>query len=158
MNDLLQIFECLDKSPEILKNLVESVSQEQRKRRRIPGKWSIHEHACHLVDVQPMLLERFKLCLREASPEIRPYLPGTKDPDDFLLELNVEAMLTKFPGYREELLQLLEGQDESFWKKQMKHPEYRLYTPYILLRHILHHDHLHMYRIEELWLTTEEYL
>ena len=158
MNDILQIFECLSKSPEILKNLVESVPHEQRKVRRIPGKWSIHEHACHLVDVQPMLLERFKLCLFEESPEIRPYLPGAQDPDDFLIDLDLADMLSKFSSYRGEMLQVLEDQDELFWQKKMKHPEYKLYTPYILLRHILLHDHLHMYRIEELWLTTEEYL
>ena len=158
MNDILQMFECLGKSPEILKNLVESVPQEELKARRIPDKWSIHEHACHLVDVQPMLLERFKLCLEEESLEIRPYLPGTKDPDDFLMDMDLPETLAKFSGLREELLQLLKDRDESFWNKKMKHPEYRLYTPYILLRHILHHDHLHMYRIEELWLTTDEYL
>ncbi|MCP4401170.1 MAG: DinB family protein [bacterium] len=158
MDNMLQIFECLGKSPDILKNLVESVPQERRKVRRIPGEWSIHEHACHLVDVQPMLLKRFKRCLREASPEICPYLPGTKDLDDFLPSLDLTGMLEKFPAYREELLQLLQDRDELFWKKRMKHPEYSLYTPYILLRHILFHDHLHMYRIEALWLTTEEYL
>lgn len=42
--------------------------------------------------------------------------------------------------------------------RSARHPEYTLYTPYVMLRHMMMHDYLHMYRIEELWLTRPEYL
>ena len=48
--------------------------------------------------------------------------------------------------------------DVEHWTRKAKHKEYIEYTPYIMLRHILMHDHFHMYRIEELWLTTDEFL
>lgn len=32
------------------------------------------------------------------------------------------------------------------------------YTPEIMLGHLVMHDQLHMYRIEELWLTRDEFL
>ena len=53
---------------------------------------------------------------------------------------------------------LIRSADKSIWIKEAEHPEYHIYTPYIMLRHRLMHDHFHMYRIEELWLTNEEYL
>ena len=44
------------------------------------------------------------------------------------------------------------------WEKTATHPEYEQYSLIILARHILMHDHWHMYRMEELWLTRDEYL
>ncbi len=46
---------------------------------------------------------------------------------------------------------------EGDWEKVGHHPEYKHYTPYFQLRHTLAHDHYHIYGIERLWLTTEEY-
>lgn len=37
-------------------------------------------------------------------------------------------------------------------------PEYALYSLFILARHILMHDHGHIYRMEERWLTRDAYL
>ena len=48
--------------------------------------------------------------------------------------------------------------DAGTWQKTATHPEYAQYSFYILVRHILMHDHWHMYRMEELWLTRDEYL
>ena len=72
------------------------------------------------------------------------------------MELN-EALAIFFEK-RKELISLVSSEDESIWIKKAEHPEYQIYTPYIMLRHRLMHDHFHMYRIEELWLTNEEYL
>ena len=74
------------------------------------------------------------------------------------MDLNLEETLERFPAYREEMLSVVRDWPEEIWRRQAKHPEYEQYTPYILLRHVLMHDHFHMYRIEELWLTTDEYL
>jgi hypothetical protein len=41
------------------------------------------------------------------------------------------------------------------WKNRARHPEYDEYTPYIMARHVLLHDNLHMYRMEELWMARD---
>ena len=158
MDDINEIKQGLERSPKILKNLIHSIPAELLKKRRIRGKWSIHEHACHIVAAQPMLVDRFKLFLEEREPVIEPYIPGRTVPDEDLSELNLTSTLSKFPGLRAELVDIAKNFDEEHWTRKAKHNEYIEYTPYIMLRHILMHDNFHMYRIEELWLTRDEYL
>lgn len=158
IDDIHEILRGLGQSPRILNALIASIPEEMRKVRRIPNKWSIHEHACHIVDVQPMLIERLRKFKREEKPVFTPYIPGKTVSDDHLLTMNLSEMLLQFDVYRKELLDLARTFGEEELEKQGVHDEYTLYTPHILLRHILMHDHLHMYRIEELWLTKEAYL
>jgi hypothetical protein len=41
-------------------------------------------------------------------------------------------------------------------EKSAGHEECSEYTLYIMLRHTLTHDHVHIYRMEELWLTQDK--
>jgi hypothetical protein len=72
--------------------------------------------------------------------------------------MSIDAALDQFARYRASQLLLLESADKTTWKKTASHPEYDHYSLYILTRHILMHDHWHMYRMEELWLTRDAYL
>ena len=158
MNDILHIIYCLKQSPIILKNLLTQVPSELYKVRRIPGKWSIHEHACHIAaGDQTGFIDRFKQFLNEEKPKIKP-LSGDSFPPDYLIKMDLSDALDIFFEKREELIGLVSSADKSIWTKEAEHPEYQIYTPYLMLRHRLLHDHFHMYRIEELWLTKEKYL
>jgi 2-polyprenyl-3-methyl-5-hydroxy-6-metoxy-1,4-benzoquinol methylase/uncharacterized damage-inducible protein DinB len=157
-NDMQNIVGGLCQSPRLLSALIDNIPKEMLKVRRIPGKWSIHEHACHLADVQPMLIERLRRFKQEERPVFTPYIPGKTVPDDHLLKMDLAEMLSQFASDRIELLTLAGTFREDIAEKQGVHDEYSQYTPHILLRHILMHDYLHMYRIEKLWLTKEEYL
>lgn len=158
MNDIHEVVTCLQRSPAILDALLSGIPDEMLNVRRIPGKWSIHEHACHLADVQPMLLERMKTFKREAQPVFIPYLPGETDSDDHLRQMDLADAVAKFATTRQELVAVAGTFLQEDLDKPGQHPEYTRYTPRILLRHILMHDHLHMYRIESLWLTADAYL
>ena len=48
------------------------------------------------------------------------------------------------------LAPFLEAADAGTWEKMATHPEYESYSLYILTRHLLMHDHWHMYRMAEL--------
>jgi len=158
MNDINQIIYCLKQSPIILKNLLTQVPSELYKVRRIKGKWSIHEHACHIATGdQAGFIDRFKQFLDEQKPKIKP-LSGDSFPPDYLIKMELNEVLDIFFEKRKELISLVRSANESIWTKEAEHPEYQIYNPYIMLRHRLMHDHFHMYRIEELWLTNEEYL
>jgi hypothetical protein len=122
------------------------------------GFWTIAEHFSHLAQVQPMLLKRIERFMTEDCPDFIPYNPGSAEGPDTPERMSSEIALDQFSSYRASQLQLLEHTDEATWKKQATHPEYDEYSLYILARHVLMHDHWHMYRMEELRLTRDAYL
>jgi hypothetical protein len=159
MNDLPVLLSGLRGSPDILESMLTSIPHDLLKSQRRAGKWSIHAHVCHLPTAQGVLMARFRQFQREAAPEFIPYQPDQVEGEETLITLNLVEEVARFRSLREELLSLAVQETEAaFWNKEARHPEYFLYTPLIMLRHILMHDHLHLYRIEDLWLTRPEYL
>ena len=157
-SDLSKISDGLEAAPALLANLIDQVPRDLYQQQRIPGKWTIHEHACHLVDAQKMINSRFLTFQQQESPEFEVYLPGATFKDDYLMSMDLPDTIHKFPLIRSELMEIIGSYTSEIWERNAKHPEYKEYDPYILLRHTLMHDHFHMYRIEELWLTRETYL
>lgn len=157
-DDLPLIFAGLEASPPLLRNLIASVPPERLKQRRIRGKWSIHEHACHLASIHPLMMRRLRLFQEQDAPEIRPFLPGDTDPDDHLIHEDLGGALDSYAADRRDFVALGRSLSPEILGRRARHPEYDVYTPYHLLRHILLHDHLHFYRIEELALTTDAFL
>ena len=158
MEDIGKIIQNLRNAPNILANLVKNIPADLLKKNRKNGKWCIHSHACHLAVSQPVLLDRFDKFIEQKQPEFRPYFPDKDFGESYLLTLDLEEHLKLFRLYRKNLVEKIDLVNNDFWDKKAIHPEYEIYTPYIMLRHIIMHDYLHMYRIEELWLTRPEYL
>lgn len=148
----------LHSTPMLLSAFIGQIPVTLLKSRRKPNKWSIHEHACHLAQAEVMIHERFIRFEAEDQPEFKPYLPGNTISDGDLIYLDLSEQLHQFESMRAKTLNLLKSFDDGIWSKEGKHPEYINYSPFILLRHLLMHDHFHMYRMEELWLTKQEYL
>lgn len=164
MQDAQDLLEGLKRSPKVLSTFVATIPREKMDLRRGPGFWTIAEHVSHLAQVQPMLLERIQRFIAEASPAFVPFIPDRDAPEKDATEpetpraLDVQAALSQFGEYRNRQIHLLATGDDGLWRKQATHPEYTNYSLYILVRHILMHDYWHMYRMEELWLTRDEYL
>jgi hypothetical protein len=72
---------ALENAPAIVVPLVREVPAEILKRRPQPGKWSAHEHACHLAEVHALFFSRLELMLNESHPRIKMY-----DPDEAMEE------------------------------------------------------------------------
>ncbi len=143
------VIEALDRAPSIVIPLVREVPEGVLKRRPRPGKWSAHEHACHLAAVQPMFFERLDLMLRENHPTVRPYLPENEHSPDALLEVDLEEALDRLAQDRAELVRRLRALSPQQWSRTANHPEYSRYSVFVLFRHVVMHDMLHAYRIEE---------
>ena len=159
MQDIPDLLESLRRTPKILSQFVETIPESKLDLRRGDGFWTIAEHVSHLAQVQPMLLQRCERFANEEHPEFVPYLPeGAKDEPDTPPRMSMASALDQFTCYRTSQLLLLQGADDITWKKTATHPEYDAYSLYILTRHVLMHDHWHMYRMEELWLTKDKYL
>ena len=136
MNEIENIIDSLRRSPLLLENLLTYIPEDVRKLNRIKNKWSIHEHACHIVDVQPMLVDRFILFRDEPNPVLKPYLPGKTVSDDHLKNMDLKESIKRFYGLREELLNIIKNFDSDIWNKKVKHDEYSDFTPLIQFRHV----------------------
>jgi len=149
------VITSLELVPPIFVPLIREVPKDIQKRRPAEGKWSAHEHACHLAAVQPMFFERLDLMLREDHPSIIPYVPDSQDEAGGMLNLDLEPELQRFEADRKRLVALLKGLKPEDWDRTAEHGEYNRYSVFILFRHVVMHDMLHAYRIEELLLKRE---
>jgi len=159
MKDRAALIAGLQQAPGILEAFVASVAEDKLHRRRGTGFWTVAEHVSHLAQVQPMLLERLARFGNEAFPVFVPFIPGADSPAEATVAtMDMAAALAQFARLRQSQVALIAGADDAIWAKQASHPEYDAYSFHILVRHILMHDHWHMYRMEELWLTKDAYL
>ncbi|HEX6574665.1 MAG TPA: DinB family protein [Gemmatimonadaceae bacterium] len=146
------VIDALRRAPSIVVPLVREAPRETLQERPPSGKWSIHEHACHLAHVHGLFFARLDQMLQNPAPVIKPYLPGEQDPDDLLLRMDLDEALERYQSDRERLVHRLDGLTDDEWMKSAEHAEYRTYSVFIMFRHLALHDFLHAYRIEELLL------
>jgi hypothetical protein len=155
MNDVPAVLDAIRRAPDIIVPLVREVPPAILKRRPAPRRWSAHEHASHLAHVHGLFFDRLEQMLTEPAPVIRPYLPGDQDPDDLLLRMDLDDSLRRFVEDRRRLVARLETLEPADWARTAEHGEYRVYSVFIMFRHLALHDFLHAYRIEELLLSRE---
>lgn len=144
------ILQALEETPRLLKELISEIDSKRYKLEIIKGKWSIHEHATHIAVTDKYgfqkRLEKFK---NEENPIITP-LSGDNFDKAFFLNLNLERSLEDFFTIRKNTIDLAKKFNPKDWNKLAVHPEYKTYSPYIMLRHLLMHDYVHLYKIEEM--------
>ena len=149
------VIDALSRAPGIVIPLVSEVPSAILKRRPSPGRWSAHEHACHLAHVHALFFERLDRMLNEPAPVITAYLPGVQDHDEFLLKMDLADSLERYVSDRARLVAKLRELSPEAWDRTASHAEYREYSVFIMFRHVALHDFLHAYRIEELLLRPD---
>lgn len=155
MENTTAVIEALERAPSVVIPLVREVPAVLLKRRPAPGKWSAHEHACHLAVAHGLFFDRLDAVLTTPEPAFTQYDPGTDDPDDALLQMDLEESLRKYADDRARLVQRLRGLSHDDWNRTATHTEYSHYSVFIMFRHLALHDFLHAYRIQKLMLTKE---
>ncbi len=148
-NDVPALISALEGVPKLITPMLRDMPPENLKRRPSPKKWSAHEHACHLGLVHGLFFDRLERMLHEDGAQVVPYDPES-EPEDMLITMDLDATLAKFARERTEILAKIRALTPAQWGRTARHPEYRTYTVYIMFRHLLLHDMLHGYRIEEL--------
>lgn len=155
MDQLRVIIETLERAPEIVIPLVREVPEAILKRRPKPGKWSAHEHACHLATIHPVMSARLDLMLTDPKPRVVPYFPSPEEEDGASLKLDLEREMQRFSRDREKLVDRLKKLSPDDWQRTAEHGEYTHYSVFIMFRHLAMHDMFHAYRIEELLLKND---
>ena len=155
MNDPAAVIKALENAPSVIVPLVREVPAAVLRRRPAPGRWSAHEHACHLADVHALFFARLEQFLAEERPRIEPFDPATQRPDGELLEVDLDDALARFTADRARLVARLRELPADLWRRAADHDEYARYTVLIMFRHLALHDFLHAYRVEELLLKRD---
>ena len=149
------VIAALENAPGIIIPMVREVPGAVIKRRPQPGKWSAHEHACHLAEVHPLFFSRLEQMLTEPDPRITPYDPGRDMEEDALLKMDLYEAMGRFSSDRRRLVEKLKELSAADWQRTAAHEEYDHYSIFIMFRHLALHDMLHAYRIEELLLKKD---
>lgn len=156
--DTAHMLNSLAMGPTFLRELLSEIPEQLYKQQRKAGKWTIHEHAIHLTMVDDIMIPRLVAFRKESNPKIVPYNPSKEESAGSLLDMDLSKRLDSFDESRTRLIEAFAALEPGDYNKRAEHPEYTEYTPKIMLRHLMMHDHLHCYRIEELWLTRDEAL
>jgi hypothetical protein len=155
MNNAEVIVSALERAPALILPLVREVPQAVLKRRPRPGKWSAHEHACHLVTIHPVMSARLDLMLTDPRPRIVPYFPSAQEEEGALLNMDLDETMERFSNDRRRLVERLNTLSAEDWRRTAEHGEYTHYSVFIMFRHLAMHDMFHAYRIEELLLKND---
>jgi len=149
------IIAALENAPGIILPLVREVPPAVLKRPPKPGKWSAHEHACHLAVVHKIFFQRLDAMLSNPKPRITPYNPDQNEVEDHLLKMELDESLERFVADRRRLVETLMALRPEDWSRTAEHPEYSHYSVFVMFRHLALHDLFHAYRIEELLLKKD---
>jgi len=155
METTAEILKSLKHSPAIIESLLKQAPPQLLKKRPESGKWSIHEHICHLAEVHPLFFDRLELIVNQENPVIHSYEPGRDDDDKKLLNIDLAEAFSRYRTDRSRLIKRLETLTPEQWRKTAEHEEYNFYSVFVMIRHLALHDLFHGYRIEELLLQKD---
>ena len=155
MSDTITLIAALENAPGVIIPLIREVPPQYLKRRPSPAKWSAHEHACHLSTSDGPFLARLDLMLATPTPYIRSMLPSPEEEAGALLSIDLDEVLDQYVRDRIGLVKRLKELSVADWQRTAEHEAFSHYSVWIMFRHLLTHEMLHAYRIEELLLKKD---
>jgi hypothetical protein len=155
MSDTTILISALQTAPGVIIPLIREVPPQILKRRPSPKKWSAYEHACHLSQSDAPFLARLEMILSTPAPYIKTIENSPEDEAGALLEIDLDAQLDTYVRERAALVERLKKLSADEWQKTAEHEAFDHYSVWIMFRHLLNHEMLHAYRIEELLLKND---
>src|SRR5829696_9004709 len=155
MSDTSTLISALKTAPGVIIPLIREVPHQILKRRPSPAKWSAYEHACHLSQSDAPFLARLDLILSTSAPYIESIDNSPEDEAGAMLEVDLDERLDVYVRERAALVERLKKLSPEEWQKTAVHEAFDHYSVWIMFRHLLNHEMLHSYRIEELLLKKD---
>lgn len=144
------ILERVRGTPARLEDLTRGLTRETLTRRD-GDKWSMQEHAGHLLDLEPLGMQRlddYEAAREELHPADR---ENRKTYEANHNAANIEDILARFRRERMEFMRRLDAYDEAFVQRTAVHPRLKMKIRVIdLAFFIAEHDDHHLARISEL--------
>ncbi|MEQ1761912.1 MAG: DinB family protein [Pyrinomonadaceae bacterium] len=155
MSDTTSLVSALETAPGVIIPLIREVPPQILKRRPSPEKWSAYEHAIHLSQSDASFLARLDLILSTPAPYIKSIENSAEDEAGAMLDIDLGESLERYVRERAALVERLRKLSSEAWQKTAVHEAFDHYSVFIMFRHLLNHEMLHAYRIEELLLKKD---
>ncbi len=155
MSDTTILISALATAPGVIIPLIREVPAEILKRRPSPAKWSAYEHAIHLSQSDASFRARLDMILSTPEPFIKTIENSPEDEAGAMLKIDLEMSLDRYVRERAALVERLQKLSPDEWQKAAVHEAFDHYSVFIMFRHLLNHEMLHSYRIEELLLKKD---
>lgn len=155
MSDTTTLISALDAAPGVIIPLIREVPEQILKRRPSPAKWSAYEHAIHLSQSDVLFRDRLDLILSTPEPFIETKENSPEEEAGSMLDIDLDASLNRYVRERASLVERLRTLSDEEWQKTAVHEAFDHYSVFIMFRHVLNHEMLHAYRIEELLLKKD---
>jgi hypothetical protein len=155
MSDTATLISALDTAPGVIVPLIREVPPQILKRRPSPAKWSAYEHAIHLSQTDKLFRDRLELILSTPEPVIESKENSPEEEAGSMLEIDLDESLNRYVRERASLVEMLKKLSPDEWRKTAVHEAFDHYSVFIMFRHVLNHEMLHAYRIEELLLKKD---
>ena len=155
MSDSATLISALATAPGVIIPLIREVPAQILKRRPSEGKWSAYEHAIHLSQSDVAFRDRLELILSTPEPYIKSIENSPEDEAGAMLDIDLDESLERYVRERATLVERLSELSPDEWQKTAVHEAFDHYSVFIMFRHILNHEMLHAYRIEELLLKKD---
>jgi hypothetical protein len=155
MSDTTTLISALETAPGVIIPMIREVPPQILKCRPSPVKWSAYEHAIHLPQSDAPFLKRLDLILSTPAPYIKSIENSPEDEAGAMLDINLDESLDRYVRERAALVERLKKLSPDEWQKTAVHEAFDHYSVFIMFRHLLNHEMLHAYRIEELLLKND---
>lgn len=155
MSDTSALISALEATPGVIIPLIREVPAQILKRRPSPRKWSAYEHAIHLSQSDVLFRDRLELILSMPDPYIETKENSPEEEGGSMLEIDLAESLDRYVRERSSLVERLKRLSPDEWRKTAVHEAFDHYSVFIMFRHVLNHEMLHAYRIEELLLKKD---
>ena len=155
MSDTANLISALETAPGVVVPLIREVPPQILRRRPSPTKWSAYEHAIHLSQSDASFRARLDLILSRPEPFIESIDNSPEDEAGAMLDIDLDESLDRYVRERVSLVEILKGLSADEWQKTAVHEAFDHYSVFIMFRHVLNHEMLHAYRIEELLLKKD---
>ena len=155
MRDTTALISALEAAPGVIIPMIREVPLHILKRRPSPAKWSAYEHACHLSQSDASFRARLDLILSTPEPFIDVIENSPEDEAGALLDVDLDESLDRYVRERASLVERLKKLSPDEWQKTAVHEAFDHYSVFIMFRHVLNHEMLHAYRIEEMLLKKD---
>ncbi len=155
MNNTTALISALETAPGVIIPLIREVPPQILKRRPSPAKWSAYEHAIHLSQSDILFRDRLDLISSMPEPYIETKENSPEEEAGSMLDVDLDESLARYVRERTSLVARLKQLSPDEWQKTAVHEAFDHYSVFIMFRHVLNHEMLHAYRIEELLLKKD---
>jgi len=141
---------ALAATPGKLLRLTRRLMREELLRRPAPGKWSIHEIACHLADVEVVNAWRCRKVLAKEEVGVTAWDQDRWAAGHQYRRQDLRLTLEQFRSLRARNVALLRAVGRTAWARTVTASTFRTLSAGQIAAHLVHHDANHVGQIERI--------